>query len=304
MKYFTKEVKIGIAGVVALLMVVYGINYLKGRHMFKPSSYYYVSYQNINGLPKSSPVFADGYRVGIVRDIYYDYTTPGRVTVEVEMDTDLRVPKGSSAELVTEMLGTVKMNLLLANNPREAYRVGDTIPGVINNGPMEAITQKVMPQVELMMPRLDSILVSLNQLLADPDIREALHSARNTAAHLESASAQLDLMLKKDIPALTGKLNHIGDNFVVISDNLKDVDFAATFSKIDDTVANLKSVTDKLGSKDNTVGLLFNDPSLYNNLSETTANAAALLEDLKAHPNRYVHFSLFGKKEKASKKVN
>lgn len=298
MKYFTKEVKIGIAGVVALFMLIYGINYLKGMNIFKPSSYYYVKYKNINGLAKSSPVYADGFRVGTVRDIYYNYTDPGNVTVEVEMDTEMRIPKGSSAELVTEMLGTVKMNFLLANNPRESYKVGDTIPGVLNNGLMEAVTQTLMPQMEKMLPRIDSILISLNQLLADPVITATLKSAQKTAANLQIATAQLNVLMEKDIPQLTGKLNTIGDNFITISENLKGIDYASTFVKIDATMANLKSVTDKLNSKDNTIGLLLNDSTLYKNLSTTGANAATLLEDLKAHPKRYVHFSLFGKKEK------
>ena len=94
------------------------------------------------------------------------------------------------------------------------------------------------------------------------------------------------------------RLNTIGDNFVVISGNLKEVDYAATFKKIDETLANVKILTEKLNSKDNTLGLLFNDPTLYNNLNATTENAASLLEDLKEHPKRYVHFSLFGKKDK------
>ena len=121
MKYITKEVRIGIAGIAALCILVYGINYLKGIHMFKPSSYFYVKFHNVNGLTKSSPVFADGFRVGIVRDLYYDYTQPGKVVAEIDVNTDLRIPKGSTAELATEMLGGVKMNLLLANNPREKY---------------------------------------------------------------------------------------------------------------------------------------------------------------------------------------
>lgn len=294
MKYFTKEVKIGIAGIVALFMLIYGINYLKGINIFKPSSYYYVKYSNINGLAKSSPVYADGFRIGTVRDIYYDYNNPGHVTVEVEMDTEMRIPKGSSAELVTEMLGTVKMNLLLVNNPRESYQVGDTIPGELNNGIMETITQKVMP----MLPRIDSILISLNQILADPNIPATLKSVHKTAANLEIATAQLNVLMKRDIPQLTGKLNTIGDNFIAISDNLKGIDYASTFQKIDATMSNLKAVTEKLNSKDNTIGLLLNDSSLYNNLNTTGANAATLLQDLKAHPKRYVHFSLFGKKEK------
>lgn len=287
----------GVAGVIALLMAVFGLHYLKGINLFKPSSYYYVSYANINGLAKSSPVYADGFRVGIVRDIYYDYEHPGHVTVEVEMDTDMRVPMGSKAELVTEMLGTVKMNLLLANNMREAYQVGDTIPGVVNNGLMDVVGQTLMPMV----PKLDSILCSLNQLLSDPNIKETLKSTRQTMANLEATSAQLRNLMAHDVPQLTGKLNRIGENFVVISDQLKGIDFAATFTKVDETMANLKGVTEQLGRKDNTIGLLLHDPSLYQSLNATGANAAALLLDLKEHPKRYVHFSLFGKKEKAAK---
>lgn len=297
MKYITKEVRIGIAGIIALCILVYGINYLNGINMFKPSSYFYVKFQNVNGLAKSSPVFADGVRVGIVRDIYYDYNQAENVIVEVELDTELRIPKGSSAELVSELMGGVRMNILLANNPREKYAVGDTIPGKLNNGMMESVAA-LMPQIEQMLPKLDSIMISLNNILNNQSIPATLHSVEKTAANLEVASGQLKVLMGRDIPQLTGKLNTIGDNFITISGNLKEIDYAATFKEIEQTLANVKMVTEKLNSKDNTVGLLLNDPQLYNNLNATTANAASLLEDLKEHPKRYVHFSLFGKKDK------
>ena len=297
MKYITKEVRIGIAGIIALCILVYGINYLKGINMFKPSSYFYVKFQNVNGLAKSSPVFADGVRVGIVRDIYYDYNQAESVIVEVELDTELRIPKGSSAELVSELMGGVRMNILLANNPREKYAVGDTIPGKLNNGMMESVAA-LMPQIEQMLPKLDSIMISLNNILNNQSIPATLHSVEKTAANLEVASGQLKVLMGRDIPQLTGKLNTIGDNFITISGNLKEIDYAATFKEIEQTLANVKMVTEKLNSKDNTVGLLLNDPQFYNNLNATTANAASLLEDLKEHPKRYVHFSLFGKKDK------
>lgn len=297
MKLITKEVRIGIAGIVALCILVYGINYLKGINMFKPESYFYVKFRNVNGLAQSSPVFADGVRVGIVRDIYYDYGQPENVIVEVEVDNQLRIPKGSTAELVPELMGGVRMNILLANNPRERYTVGDTIPGMLNNGVMEKVTQ-MMPAIEKMLPKLDSILGSLNTIMADQSIPATLHSIEKTTANLQVASGQLRTLMSNDIPQLTGKLNTIGDNFVVISDNLKKVDYAATFQQIDNTIKNVKMITEKLNSKDNTVGLLLNDPQLYDNLNETTINAASLLKDLKEHPKRYVHFSLFGRKDK------
>ena len=297
MKYITKEVRIGIAGIIALCVLVYGINYLKGINMFKPSSYFYVKFKNVNGLAKSSPVFADGVRVGIVRDIYYDYNQAENVVVEAELDTELRIPKGSSAELTSELMGGVRMDILLANNPREKYAIGDTIPGKLNNGMMESVAA-LMPQIEQMLPKLDSIMTSLNTILGDQSIPATLHSVEKMAANLEVTSGQLKVLMGRDIPQLTGKLNTLGDNFISISDNLKKIDYANTFNEIEQTLANVKIVTEKLNSKDNTVGLLLNDPQLYNNLNATTANAASLLEDLKEHPKRYVHFSLFGKKEK------
>ncbi|HPW71438.1 MAG TPA: MlaD family protein [Bacteroides graminisolvens] len=296
-KYITKEVKIGIASIIALGVVVYGINYLKGIRMFKPSSYFYFKYEDVNALAKSSPVFADGFRVGIVSDISYDYNQRGKVVVEVELDKDMRIPKGSTGELVTEMMGGVRMNILLANNPRESYSVGDTIPGTLNNGIMAGAAE-LMPQIEKMLPKLDSILISLNTILSNPDIPATLKSVRNSTANLEAASGQMRKLMNKDIPQLTGKLNTISDNFVVISSNLKEIDYAATFNKIDSTIHNVQLITQKLNSKDNSVGLLLNDPALYNNLSTTSANAASLLEDLKANPKRYVHFSIFGRKQK------
>ncbi|MDR3118394.1 MAG: MlaD family protein [Mediterranea sp.] len=296
-KLFTQEVRIGITGIVSLFILIYGINYLKGINLFKPASYFYVKYTNIYGLTVSSPVFADGYKIGLVHDIHYDYNNPGNVVVAVELDANTRIPKGSWAELETEMLGSVKMNLMLANNPRERYAIGDTIPGKENKG-MTASVSALLPQVEQMLPKLDAILTSLNRILGDENIPATLQSIRNTAANLEVSTAQLNTLMRRDIPQLTSKMNIIGDNFIAISNNLKEIDLNATFSKIDSTLHNVKIITDKLNRKDNSIGLLLNDPDFYNNLNATANNAASLLEDMQTHPKRYVHFSLFGRKNK------
>ena len=298
MKGFNREVKIGIAGIVALFLLIYGINYLKGISLFKSTSYYYVQFEDINGLAKSSPVFADGFKVGIVRDLKYDYNHAGNVVAEIDVDPSLRIPKGSTAELQSDLLGAVKLNLLLANNPREKMNPRDTISGSVNAGALGKAAAMI-PTLEKMLPKLDSIMASLNALLADPAIPATLHNIESLTASLNNNSRQLERMMRDDIPQLTGKLNEIGDNFAVISGNLKQIDYAATMSKVDETLANVQQITSKLERKDNTVGLLLNDPALYNNLNQTAANAASLLNDLQNHPKRYVHFSVFGKKDKA-----
>lgn len=295
-----KEVKIGIIGIAALAMLFFGINYLKGVRMFHASSYYYVEYTDINGLATSSPVFASGYKVGLVREIQYNHANPGHVVVEVELDKGMQIPKGSTGELVTEMLGTVKMNLKLNLQSKEYCQPGDTLPGIVNNGLM-GVAEGIMPKVEQLMPKMDSILNSLNQLLSNPALRGTLENTERLTANLDVTTRQLNKLMQNDLPQITGRMITIADNFSTISESLKGIDYAETFQKIDSTLQNVQLLTSKLNSKDNTVGLLFNDPTLYNNLSATTANAASLLEDLQAHPKRYVHFSLFGRKDKATK---
>ena len=296
-----KEVKIGFIGIIALTLLFFGINYLKGVRMFHASTYYYVEYTDINGLTNSSPVYASGYKVGIVSDIQYNHNNPGHVVVEVDMDSDMRVPKGTTGELVTDMLGTVKMNLKLNLGNPEFYETGDTLPGIVNNGLM-GVAEGVMPKVEQLLPKMDSILHSLNQLLAHPSLAATLENTEKLTANLDITTRQLNKLMQNDLPQITGRMLTIADNVSVISENLKGIDYAETFQKIDSTLQNVQLLTSKLNSKDNTVGLLFNDPTLYNNLSTTSANAASLLEDLQAHPKRYVHFSLFGRKEKSESK--
>ena len=295
-----KEVKIGLIGIAALAMLFFGINYLKGVRMFHPSSYYYVEFTNVNALTVSSPVFASGYKIGLVRDIQYNHANPGHVVVEVEMDEEMQIPKGSTGELVTEMLGTVKMNLILNLANKECYQPGDTLRGTVNNGLM-GVAETMMPKVEQLMPKLDSILYSLNRILSNPALEATLVNAENLTANLNVTTRQLNRLMQNDLPQITGRMVTIADNFTVISENLKDINYAETFRKIDATLQNVQALSDKLNSKDNTVGLLLNDPTLYNNLSTTTAHAASLLEDLQAHPKRYVHFSIFGRKDKEKK---
>lgn len=293
-----KEVKIGIIGIIALGLLIFGLNYLRGVSMFKSSRSFYVEFNNINGLPTSSPVFANGYKIGLVRDIQYNYEKLGSVIVEVQLDKEMRIPTGSRGELVTEMLGTVKMNLILNLESQTYLQPGDTLEGYANNGLMGA-AETMIPKVEQLLPKMDSILHSLNTLLADPALTATLHNAEAVTSNLKTTTNELNKLMNGDLPQITHNLVTISDNVASISNNLKDIDYATTISRIDSTLYNIQLLTDKLNSRDNTIGLLFNDPSLYQNLNATTANAASLLEDLKIHPKRYVHFSLFGRKEKA-----
>lgn len=293
-----KEFTIGTAAIAALVILFVGINYLKGINMFKAESYYYVDYTQVNGLALSSPVYANGFKVGLVRDIQYNHDKSGHITVGIEMDENIKIPVGSKAELVTEMLGTVKMNLIMNYSESNTVTPGDTIEGYANNGIMAKAEEELLPQMEKMMPKLDSILSSLNMLLSDPSIGNTIKNAEKITVSLNQTSNHLEKLMGNDIPKITSNVATITEDLKTISGNLKEIDYYATFQKIDETLKNVYALTDKLNNKDNTIGLLLNDPELYNNLNATSANAASLLKDLQEHPKRYVHFSLFGRKDK------
>ena len=300
MKYFTKEVKIALVAIVGVVVLFFGMNFLKGLNIFSSEDNYYVQFSDITGLSSSSPVYADGFKVGVVKDIIYDYSHTEGSKVLIGVDKQLRIPQGSSAEIVSDMLGNVKVNLLLANNPREKVAPGGLIKGMINDGAMGKL-QDMVPAVEKMLPKLDSIMTSLNAILADPAIRQSLHNVQAITDNLTTSTAQLNTLmagLNKNVPGMMAKANNVLDNTETLTANLAAVDVASTMRQVDQTIANVQQLTAKLNSKEGSLGLLMNDTQLYDNLNSTMRNADSLVIDLRQHPKRYVHFSVFGRKDK------
>ena len=300
MKYFTKEVKIALVAIAGVVVLFFGMNFLKGLNIFSSEDNYYVQFSDITGLSSSSPVYADGFKVGVVKDIIYDYSHTEGSKVLIGVDKQLRIPQGSSAEIVSDMLGNVKVNLLLANNPREKVAPGGLIKGMINDGAMGKL-QDMVPAVEKMLPKLDSIMTSLNAILADPAIRQSLHNVQAITDNLTTSTAQLNTLmvgLNKNVPGMMAKANNVLDNTETLTANLAAVDVASTMRQVDQTIANVQQLTAKLNSKEGSLGLLMNDTQLYDNLNSTMRNADSLVIDLRQHPKRYVHFSVFGRKDK------
>jgi phospholipid/cholesterol/gamma-HCH transport system substrate-binding protein len=296
----TKEIKIALVAIVSIVLLFFGMNFLKGMTLFSSGNSYYITFKDISGLSSSSPIFANGYRVGVVKDVSFDYENNGDVVVEFMVDDDLQIPRGSTAEIVSDLMGNVKMNLLLADNPRDFVAKGDTIMGVINSG-MLGKAKDMIPVIEKMLPKLDSILVNINMLLSDPNIGRTLGNVQKTTENLTVTTQQLNALManvNKDVPGLMGKASGLLDNANNLTANLAAVDVASTVAKVDQTLANVQQLTSKLNNNKGTLGLLMNDETLYNNLTNTVLSADSLLNNLREHPKRYVHFSLFGKKDK------
>ena len=296
----TKEIKIALVAIVGILVMYFGINFLKGMNLFSTNNAYYMTFDDIQGLGASTPIYADGYKVGTVDGMEYDYKENGPIKVKVDIIKDLRIPQGSKAEIVKDLMGNLQVNLLLANNPRERVEPGGVIPGAVNGGMMDKAANLV-PVVEKMLPKLDSILTNVNALLADPALAASLHNVETITNNLTVSTREVNTLmagLNKQVPGMIGKANGVLDNTNRLTANLASLDVQGTLNRVNATLEGAQKFTDQLNSGKGSLGLLMNDTKLYDNLTSTMSHADSLVIDLKAHPKRYVHFSIFGKKDK------
>lgn len=296
----TKEIKIALVAIVGILVMYFGINFLKGMNLFSTNNTYFITFDDIQGLGASTPIYADGYKVGTVDGLEYDYKENGPIKVKVDIIKDLRIPQGSKAEIVKDLMGNLQVNLLLANNPRERVEPGGIILGAVNGGMMDKAANLV-PVVEKMLPKLDSILTSVNALLADPALAASLHNVETITSNLTVSTRELNTLmagLNKQVPGMIGKANGVLDNTNRLTANLASLDVQGTLNKVNQTLESAHQFTEKLNSNQGSLGLLMNDTKLYDNLTSTMGHADSLVIDLKAHPKRYVHFSVFGRKDK------
>ena len=295
-----KEIQIALVAIVGIVVLYFGLQFLKGLTIFSTDRNYYVKFKDISGLSASSPIYANGYRVGVVENIIFDYENQSDIVAEIGLDNQMRLPKGSKAEIASDLLGNIKLELVLGPNPADVLAPGDTISGGPQQGAM-ALAAGMIPQIQAMLPKLDSILMNVNLLLADPALGNSLHHIEHITGSLASTSNELHAMantLNQQMPQLVKNADGMLANANDLTRNLNELDLAATMAKVNNTLQNVEHMTAKLNSNEGTLGLLMRDPELYNNLNATMMHADSLMIDLKAHPKRYVHFSVFGKKDK------
>ena len=290
-----KEILLGACFLFALALLYGGISFLKGRDLFSANNTYFVRYNDVTGLSKSSPIFVNGVRIGIVNGISYNYKHPEEVIVRIGVNKRLRIPKGSQALLMTELLGTVNVKLELASDNGRYYVPGDTINGEMNAGIRSQIAL-LMPQIVQLLPKADSILTNIHEFTADPAITQTLQNAETLTADAKATLTELSTAIRH-ISTLINTYQDVGeklDTFTEKLNALSDEERLNTLlTNLDVTLNNLRSLSDDLADGNGTAHQIITDPTLYNRLNSVCSLASELIEDIKKNPTRYIR--LFGR---------
>ncbi|MDE6100006.1 MAG: MlaD family protein [Paramuribaculum sp.] len=305
MKRPPKTFVIGLSVLLALLVVIVGINFLKGVNMFKAANYYYASYTNVAGLNLSAPVTINGYKIGIVREIEYEYDNPGHIRVELSLDKALRLTKGTKAVLVADMLGTSTIQLVMGSE-KDYLEVGSQLTAQQSGGLMDNVSNDLLPGITAMIPKIDSLLTALTEVVSNPAIGTSLDHLNATLVSLEGASRQLNGLMGSmpgivsdagatmtNVRSMSNNLNTISGDLTSVSASLKNMPLDATMQNVLEASRSLNEVLANLNNPNSSLGQLMNDRQLYDNLSNASASLDSLLIDVRKNPRRYISLKLF-----------
>jgi len=304
----TKEVKVGLAAIVAIALLIWGYNYLKGTNLLFKTKTVYTEYPSIGGLVKSSPVLVNGFQVGIVNEIYFNPDQTGNIIVEITItDQDIKIPNNSIANLISlDLLSSKAIGLSLGDSDVE-LEVGDTIPSYFAPSMLEGVTEQILPikeNAENLMLTMDTAIIffnktinSINKVFDDRNRRNlslALANLKNTVESFDVLAKNMNVTINSSLKPTLKTYKNLGDSLAAL-------DMQATLEKAQTTLDNMSMLMEKINKGEGTIGQLVNNDSLYNNLEAVTKDMDLLLIEVKEHPKRFVHFSLFGRKEKTKK---
>ncbi len=317
MKKISNEVKVGATAILTIVIFIWLYTFLKGKDFFSNSVYYYTVYEKIGGLAESSPVEINGYKVGVVQSIDFIDAVSGKLLVEFSVNKDFKLPRNTVAEIVPiSLLGGMKVQFVYGNGPG-TYSADDTIPGRLAESLMETVETELLPVKEKfsdLIMNLDSVISSLNDIM-DADFKSNLGE---TMANLNSTTGSIDNIIgskEKELKATlenidkfsrmlsanSEKMNRTFSNLESITDTLVAADIYKSVNNLKSSLEKASILIDNMNNGKGSAGQFMTNDTLYSNLTSSLESLNILLQDMKANPKRYVHFSLFGKNSSSSK---
>ena len=295
-KRLTRQtVKIGFFTLLAIVLLYLGITYLKGLTISARSKTYYVAMNDVTGINVATRVFVNGYKVGSVRKLDYDYRNNGETILTLTLDPSIKLPQGTQVQVAQSLFSGALVNLILPEVETGVYlNAKDTIPMSTRRSAksLEQLQSEFVPRISATLSRMDSVLLQANAILSNPNIEPTLAEVRQSAQHINASSAQLQRSLSS-LPVIMERIDHTSSDVESFASRLDSLQLQETIANLESTSRELKSFTQRLNQSNRTVGRLLNEDGLYNRIDSVTTSLDALIRDIKANPKKYVKLSLF-----------
>ena len=304
MKY-AREIKVGALATICLFLLFFGFNYLKGVNIFSPTNSYHGVYAHLHGMEEQAAVYIRGHKVGQVDAIRYDFTKDSSFTVDISVNRDISLPVGTRMALIADgLLGGMAIELQLPNSQeltadsQEPIAKGSFLPTTYVPGLIESVQTDLLAHVDEAVQEVDSLVAQVRAQIEGNHLQATLQNVDRISTDLTYVSADIKQLMQTKVPTIVNNADTAVANLNIIVADIKQADLKATVARVDTAVDGINSVIADVRDQKGTLGQLLYNKSLYNHIDATVVTADSLLTDLKAHPKRYVHFSLFGKKDK------
>lgn len=301
-----REIKVGILATVCLFLLFYGFNFLKGVNIFSPTNGYHGVFTNLHGLEEQAAVYIRGHKVGQVDQLHYDFTRDSAFTVDISIQKDILLPVGTQLALISDgLLGGMAVELVFpeesgvkSQEPKAYMEHGATLPTVYIPGLMESLQGELIAKIAGVVEQIDTLVAQLNTQLEGDHLQSTLANVDRISGDLTDVSGDLRRMMNTQVPAIVNNADTAVANLNTVIADIKAADLKATVARVDTALNGVNAVVADVRDQKGTLGQLIYNKALYNHVDATVVSADSLLTDIKAHPKRYVHFSVFGKKEK------
>lgn len=295
----------GVLAVICVFLLFYGFNFLKGVNIFSPTNSYHGVYTNLHGLEEQASVFIMGHKVGQVDRLHYDFTKDSAFTVDISIRKDIVLPEGTSLALRADgLLGGMALELLFPEDATEKLQQqalikhGATLPTVYLPGIVENLQNELIAKIANAVEQVDTLVAQLNGQLEGDHLKSTLANVDRISGDLTDVSGDLRRIMNTQVPGIVNNADTAIANLNTVIADIKAADLKATVARVDTAIEGVNAVVADVRAQKGTLGQLIYNKSLYNHVDATVISADSLLTDIKAHPKRYVHFSVFGKKDK------
>jgi phospholipid/cholesterol/gamma-HCH transport system substrate-binding protein len=308
----SKEIKVALLVITSIAIFVWGLRYLQEKELFTSYRTYYAVFDDVAGLEKGAAVTISGLKIGTVDAITF-YDDKARVKVTMAVKGDFKFSETSEVVINGGLIGGSTMKIVPDFKNNIIAKSGFTFQGK-SEGMMDALKEVVgekltglESQIDTLMHNTNKMIVNINDILdtkTKGNIKQSLAELKATLVHFKHVAQKTDQLLadnKIKLDATISNTEKITKDLSKVTTDLSEADFKKTMKDLEDTIASFKGLAQGMERGEGSIGKLMKDTKMYDNLTGASKQLEELLKEMKLHPKRFVHFSLFGKKDKGYK---